>query len=78
MIAVSTGLMNIDYSGATTENSTICVLFLIVLGDPLVFVTLTATFLSNIVKIECEISRLAVSVKLPTGVTVTVVFQSDG
>ena len=54
--------MNLDCSAVTTQNSATCVCFLIVYDDSLVFVTLTATFLSIIFDIECEISRLAVSV----------------
>ena len=41
-------------------------------------VILTASFLSNIVEIEWVIIRLAASVNFPTGVTVPVVFHSDG
>ena len=50
-IAVSTDLMNVDCFGVTTEISAIFVFFLIVQGDSVVLVTLTATSLSNIVKI---------------------------
>ena len=41
-------------------------------------VSLTALLLSIIVDIECEISRLAVSVNFSSGVTVPVVFPFDG
>ena len=74
---MSTGLINLDCSGLTTENSAICVFLLIVNGDSVVLVTLTASSLSNIVDIEWDIMRLAVSVNFSTGVTVRVVFHSD-
>ena len=51
-IAISTGLMCLDCSGVTTENSAICVCFLIRYGDSFVLVTLTAILLSIIVNIE--------------------------
>ena len=41
-------------------------------------VTRTAVFLSIIVDIDWDISRLAASVNFPTGVTVPVVCHSDG
>ena len=69
--------MCLDCSGVTTENSAICVCFLIRYGDFVVLVTLTAILLSNIVDIEWEISKLAVSVNFSNGVTVPVVFQFD-
>ena len=47
-------------------------------GNSVVLVTLTAIFLSIIVDIEWEISRLAVSVNFSNGVTVPVVFHFDG
>ena len=47
-------------------------------GDSVVLVTLTAILLSNIVDIEWEISRFAVSVNFSNGVTVPVVFHFDG
>ena len=62
----------------TTENSAICVCFLIRYGDSLVLVTLTAIFLSFVVDIEWEISKLAVSVDFSNGVTIPVVFHFDG
>ena len=77
-IAVSTGLMDLDCSGVTTENSAYCVFFLIKYGNLVVLVILTAVFLSIIVKIEWNISRLAASVNFPTGITVPVVCHSDG
>ena len=64
--------------GVTTENSTICVCFLIRYADSVVLVDLTFILLSNIVDIEWEISELAVSVDFSNGVTVTVVFHFDG
>ena len=72
--------MCLDCSGVTTENSAICVCFLIRYGDSVVLVTLTAVLLSIIVDIEWEISKLAVSVNFSNGVTVTVpvVFHFDG
>ena len=77
-IAISTGLMCLDCCGVTTENSAICVCFLIRYGDSVVLVTLTAIRLSIIVDIEREICRLAVSVNFSNGVTVPVVFHFDG
>ena len=77
-IAISTGLMCLDCSGVTTENSAICVCFLIRYGDSVVLVTLTAILLSIIVDIEWEISKLAVSVNFSNGVTVPVVFHFEG
>ena len=76
-VAMSTGLINLDCSGVTTENSAIWVFLLIVEGDSVVLVTLTAIFLSIIVDIVWDIMRLAVSVFFSTGVTVPVVFHSD-
>ena len=70
--------MCLDCSGVTTENSAICVCFLIRYGDSVVLVTLTAIRLSNIVDIEWEISKFAVSVYVSNGVTVHVVFHFDG
>ena len=77
-IAISTDLMYLDCSGVTTENSAICVCFLIRYGDSVVLGTLTAILLSIIVDIEWEISKLAVSVNFSNGVTVPVVFHFDG
>ena len=77
-IAVSTGLIDLDCSGVTTEKSAICMLLLIVQGDSVVLVTLTAIFLSIIVEIEWDIIRLAASVNFSTGVKVPVVFHSYG
>ena len=76
-IAISTGLLCLDCSGVTTENSAICVCFLIRYGDSVVLVILTAILLSIIVDIEWEISRLAVSVNFSSGVTVPVVFHLE-
>ena len=70
--------MCLDCSGVTTENSAICVCFLIRYGDSVVLVTLTAILLLIIVDIEWEISRLAVSVNFSNVVTVPVVFHFDG
>ena len=47
-------------------------------GGSVVLLTLTAAFLSFIVDSEWEISRLAVSVYFSSGVTVPIVFQSEG
>ena len=77
-IAMSTGLMCLDCSGVTTENSAICVCFLIRYGDSSVLVTLTAILLSFMVYIEWQVSKLSVAVNFSTGVTVPVVFHSDG
>ena len=70
--------MCLDCSGVTTENSAICVCFLMRYGDSVVLVALTAILLSFIVDIEWEISRLDVSVNFSNGVTVPVVFHFDG
>ena len=70
--------MCLDCSGVTAENSAICVYLLIRYGDSVVLVTLTSILLSNIVDIEWEISKLAVSVNFSNGVTVPVVFHFDG
>ena len=70
--------MCLDFSGVTTENFAICVCFLMGYGDSVVLVTPTAICMSIIVDIEWEISRLAVSVNFSNGVTVPVVFHSDG
>ena len=70
--------MCLDCSGVTTENSAICVCFLIRYGDSVVLVTLTAVLLSIIVDIERKISKLAVSVIFSNVVTVPVVFHFDG
>ena len=51
-IAISAGLMCLDYSGVSTDNSAICVCFLIRYGDSVVLITLTAILLSNTVDIE--------------------------
>ena len=77
---MSTGLRCLDCSGVTTENSksAICIFFLIRYGDSVVLITLTANLLSNVVDIDGKISKLAVSVILSSGVTVPVVFLSDG
>ena len=70
--------MCLDCSGVTTENSAICVCFLIRYGDFVVLVTLIAIPLSIIVDIDWEISRLAVSVNFSNGVTVPAVSHFDG
>ena len=62
----------------TTENSAICVISLFRYGDSVALVTLTVILLSNIIDIEWEISKLAVSVNFSNGVTVAVVFRFDG
>ena len=74
---ISTGLTCLDCSGVTTENSAICVFSLIRYGDSIVLVTLTAILLSDVVNIEWEISKRAVSLNFCNGVTVTVVFHFD-
>ena len=51
------------------QNSVICVFVLIEYGDFVVLVILTATFLSVVVDIEWENSRLADSVNYSNGVT---------
>ena len=62
----------------TMEKSAICVCFLIVYDESVVLVTLLAILPSNIVDTEWEISKLAVSVNVSSGVTVPVVFHFDG
>ena len=74
---MSTILMCLDCSGRTTENSAICVCFLMRYGDSVALVVLTSPFLSIFVDIEWEISKLAVSVNFSNGVTVPVVFHFD-
>ena len=69
-----TGLINLDCSGVTTENSAFCVFFLIKLGDSVELFRLTGTFLSFIVDIEC---RFAIAVNFPAGITVPLVCYSD-
>ena len=59
------------------EFCNLCIL-LIINGDSVVLVTLTAILLSNIVDIEWEVSRLALSVNFSNVVTVPVVFHSNG
>ena len=66
---MSTGLINLECSEVTTENSAVCVFFLIASVDSVMLVTLTAIFLSIFVEIEWDIMRLAVSVNFSTGVT---------
>ena len=75
---MSTGLIKLDCSGVTTEDSAICVLFLIKHGDFIVLVTLTAFVSSINVDIQRKISKVAVSVKFSSEVTVPVEFHSDG
>ena len=70
--------MCLDCSGVTTENSSICVCFLIRYGDSVVLVTRTAFLLSIFVDIEWEISRFAVFVNFSNGFTVPGVFHFDG
>ena len=70
--------MCMDYSGVITENSAICVCFLVLYGDSVVLVTLTAILLSFIVDIEWEISKYAASVNFSNGVTLPVVFHFYG
>ena len=70
--------MCLDCSGVTTENSAICVCFLMRYGDSVVLVTLTAIRLSIMVDFEWEISKFVVSVNFSNGVTVPVVFRFDG
>ena len=70
--------MNFDCSEVTTDSSAICVFFLTEYGDFVLLVTLTVIFLSVIIDIENDISRIAVSVTFPTGIIVPVVFRSDG
>ena len=77
-IAMPSGLINLDCSGLTTENSSIRVFVFIKRGDSVVLVTLTAAFLSLIVDKEWEINKLAVPSKLSKRVTVPVVLNSDG
>ena len=66
---ISTGLINLDCSGVTTENSAICAFLLIKYDDSVVSVTLSVIFLSIIVDIEWKINKLAVSLNFCRGVT---------
>ena len=77
-ISISTGLICLDCSGVTTENSAICVLSSIRYGDSVVLVTLTAILFSIIVYNELDMSKFAVCANLSSAVTVPVVFHSDG
>ena len=61
----------------TTERSVVCVFLLIVEGDSVMSVTLTATCLSNKIEIEWDIMKLAISVNFSTAFTVPVVYHSD-
>ena len=70
--------MCLGCSGVTTEKSEIYVCFLIRYGNSVVMVSLTAIRLSIIVVNEWEISKFAISVNFPNGVTVPVVLQFDG
>ena len=74
---MSTSLMNLDCSWATTENLAICFFFLIQYGNSVVLVTLTAIFLSNIVHFEWDLSVSAI-MTFTTCVTVPVVFHCGG
>ena len=65
-------------SGVIAENSAICAFVLSIYGNSVVLVTLIASYLSIIIDIEWEISRLAVSAHFPNGFTVPVVFHSEG
>ena len=60
------------------DNSAIYVFILIRYGDSVVLATSTAILLSIIADIDWEIRRLTVSVNFSIGVTVPVVFHSDG
>ena len=62
VIAIYTDLIYSDCSGVTTEISAICASSLTRYADSVALVALTATFLSKVVDIQGEISRLAVSV----------------
>ena len=75
---MSSGLINLDCYGVTTEKSAICVFFLIKNGDSVVLVYLTPLFLSIVVESEWNINRFVASVNFPAGVTVPVVYHSDG
>ena len=77
-IADSAGLINLDCSRITTESSALCVFILIVSDESIVVVTLTSAFLSNTVDIEWDISKLAVSLILSSGVAAPAVFHSNG
>ena len=74
--AASSGLMNLDCSGVTTEILASSVFT--VKDDSAVFVFLTATFLLIFVEIEYDTCRIALWVYFCTGFTVHVVFLSTG
>ena len=67
-----------DCSEKTTENSAICVFSSTEYGPSVVSVHSIATSLSNIVNIEWEISRRAVSMIFSSHVTAKVVLHSVG
>ena len=70
--------MCLDCFGVNTENSAICVCFLIGYGGSVVLVALTTILWSIVVVIAWEISKLAVSVNFSNGVTVPVMFHFEG
>ena len=70
------GFNKLGFLTRFTEKSAICVFLLIVQGDSIRLVTLTAIFLSNTFEIEKDIMRLATSVIFCTGITVPDVFHS--
>ena len=72
---MSTGLMNSARSEVNMENSANCVFFLTDYADSVVFLILTAVFLSNNVDIDWDNSRLAGFLIFPYGVTVPVLFH---
>ena len=74
---MSTGSMNLDCSGVTTENSVIYFFFLFQYGDSTVLVTLPAILFSIIVDLEWNFSRIAASINFPTGVTAPAVWHSE-
>ena len=53
-------------------------MFLIKLVDSVVLVSLPATFFSLFVDIDWEFSSIAVSVSFSNGITIPVLFHSDG
>ena len=62
--AMSTGLINMDCYGFTTENSPMCVCFLMVCCHSIVLITPMATWLPTIVDIEWQICKFAVPLNL--------------
>ena len=71
--------MNLDYSGATRENSAICVLFWLSKAIRLCELLWVLLFCQkSLTYNESEISKVAISVNVASGDTTYVVFNADG